>query len=68
MCRQVISPNGSDKGSDDGLEPLSQNVVYETVVLYPARVDFAAGAHGTSEDNNVNANILAALERLQDRL
>ena len=63
-----MSPNGSDRGSDDGLEPPSQNLVYETVVTSPARVDFAAGGRGTSEDNNVNANILAALERLQDRL
>ena len=31
-------------------------------------MDSAAGAHGTGEDNNVNAKILFALEGLQDCL
>lgn len=63
-----MSPKGSVKGSDDGEQLSSQNVVPETVVTSPARVDFAAGAQVTGEDNNVNAKILAALEGLQDRM
>ena len=50
------------------MEPPSRNVDYETVVTSSARVDFAAGTHGTGEDNNVNAKILAKLECLQDCL
>ena len=63
-----MSPKGSDRGSDDSLEPSSQNVVYGRVVTSPARVDFSTGAHGTKEENNVNAKILAALDGLQDLL
>ena len=63
-----MSPKGSDRGSDDGLDPLSQNIVYETIVTSPARLDFVASAHETGKDINVNGKILAALEGLQDRL
>ena len=60
-----MSPNGLDRGIDDGLKPPSCRLRERHI---SSALGVAACAYGTGKDYNVNAKILAALEGLQERL